>query len=111
MTDRELLVLAAKAVGINIRWQDWGNDRDSGYVYNVPWRGGFAVTKWNPLEDDGDALRLAVRLNLDIRGSMACGNMRYVTHGGSTYADLSTDHMEAQRGAIVRAAAEIGRGM
>lgn len=53
-TDRELLELAAKAAG---------------YKYHSP--AGYIVVdgipgNWNPLEDDGDALRLAVKLNMDI---------------------------------------------
>ncbi|EON13113.1 hypothetical protein [Pandoraea sp. SD6-2] len=60
MTDRELLELAAKAAGIEGSW--WG--QDFCYAYNgnlnipVPWR---------PLTDDGDALRLAVKLGLEIQ--------------------------------------------
>lgn len=45
MTDREMLELAAKAAGEESRC----GPRD-----------------WNPLEDDGDALRLAAKLLIDI---------------------------------------------
>ena len=53
MTDRELIEAAAKAAG----------------VYLAPeWRGHHKhLPDWNPLEDDGDALRLAVALLLDVR--------------------------------------------
>jgi hypothetical protein len=63
MTDRELLELAAKAAGI-----------DGGFVENDDWYGtGVVFTDendcnqtWNPLTDDGDALRLAVKLGFRI---------------------------------------------
>lgn len=54
MTDRELLELAAKAAGMRPgSWFDGYHDegRETG-------------DHWNPLTDDGDALRLAVRLGL-----------------------------------------------
>ena len=47
-SDRELLELAAKAAGI-----DW-------------WRVSEGFDNWNPLTDDGDALRLAGVLLLEI---------------------------------------------
>src|SRR5215204_6930481 len=55
MTDKERLEFAAKAAGIGRgRW-------DYDYVRNL----GHMVTRsmmWNPLTDDGEALRLAVQL-------------------------------------------------
>jgi hypothetical protein len=49
MTDRELLEAAAKAAGLDLRWQD-----------ERPHIGDWLARKWwNPLTDDGDALRLA----------------------------------------------------
>lgn len=51
MTDRELLEKAAKAAGY------WSAE------FNVP--EGFP-SNWDPLLDDGDALRLAVRLNIPV---------------------------------------------
>lgn len=45
MTDRELLELAAKAA--ELPPIEWGNPKRDA---------------WNPLEDDGDAMRLVVRL-------------------------------------------------
>ena len=51
MTDRELLEAAAKAAGMNHLWVD---EIDS------------VSPEWNPLEDDGDAMRLAVGLNLAV---------------------------------------------
>jgi hypothetical protein len=90
-TDRELLEAAAKAEG-------------HAYPWVLPARGG--ERPWNPLTDDGDALRLAVRLNLTV-------------HKGFVYTPTGKlfDHRDyanpiaATRRAIVRAAAEIGRSM
>ena len=59
MDDRELLELAAKAAGFGIENFLGGReivrrDPDGQPVY------------WNPLKDDGDALRLAVKLRLNL---------------------------------------------
>ena len=97
MTDRELLELAAKASGeLTAPW--YGNDA---YFDGV-------LSRWNPLEDDGDALRLAVYLFRDIHfwyfdNSVSVGNEQRVVCGD--------DPCAATRLAIVRAAAEVGRGM
>ena len=68
MTDRELLELAAKAAEINtIIWTE--SPRSNGQTAGCIWNGvghGDTAELWNPLTDDGDALRLAVRLGLDV---------------------------------------------
>lgn len=48
MKDRELLLLAAKALG----WPDPEIDDDG-----MLWDGEHAVSMWNPLQDDGDCAR------------------------------------------------------
>lgn len=61
MDDRTMLELAAKAVGI----VNEGFDEHSGYdVWWLPDANSYDA--WNPLENDGDALRLAVKLGLDV---------------------------------------------
>ena len=103
MTDRELLELAAKAAGVEIL--------DAGLVINGRYtvrKDGCGLDYWNPLTDDGDAMRLAVKLN-----------MRLVVHNGAAWANdkeephsfHADDKNAATRRAIVRAAAEIGRAM
>ena len=58
MNDRELLEAAAKAAENGAVWYAvLGMGIDGG---------GPFPTLWNPLEDDGDALRLAVRLNIPV---------------------------------------------
>jgi hypothetical protein len=93
MTDRELLELAAKACGIE--------EAKMRIEFN----------QWNPLTDDGDALRLAVRLRLVISPTDVTV-MAYepsTMSRGEVYAPIGSDPFAATRRAITRAAAEIGR--
>ena len=106
MTDKELLELAAKAAGIELH--HWCGDtfiRVSEYVDDA---GGY----WNPLTDDADALRLAVRLELDVEFWGGFDEVR-ITLSGNQLADedFNNDPYAATRRAIVKAAVEIGRGM
>lgn len=129
MTERELLELAAKAVG----WTGWRSKHgywnvtspegersthcqywnaycpDTGEKLREPtFADAIAETNWNPLTDDGDALRLAVKLKIcvDIHENGHCyaGDDVMVVEEG-------TDSYAATRRAIVRAAAEIGKEM
>ena len=90
--DRELLELAAKAAGI---WDYAENCID------IP---------WNPLTDDVDALRLAVKLGLDVDHF---GNSvvveAWVVGIQPCAVEYNSDRYAATRRAIVRAAAEIGK--
>lgn len=102
-TDRELLELAAKAAGIEGEYFE-----DAGGDYGIS-TGGTRI--WNPLEWDGDALRLAVKLEI--------WPVRYekviIVQRGTAYFDeiaecsIDDDPYAATRRAIVRAAAEIGK--
>lgn len=113
MTDRELLELAAKAAGLpvemdvegGIGWFAYGRDSD-----------GNVERWWNPLKDDGDALRLAVALMLGIDHNHTADDDRYVTVNDAGGKILAVDEFEddsrrneSTRRVIVRAAAEIGR--
>lgn len=104
MNDKELLELAAKAAGID-------------YIKDCIWvENGFYSPlakheriSWNPLTDDGDALRLAVNLGLVVEIGYA--------HRGFVAVRTNTDNWKefrepygkcgyaATRRAIVRAAA------
>jgi len=95
MTDRELLELAAKAVGIDLCW----NDAEAPGYYS-DFRGMPQWEYWNPLVFDGDALRLAVKLNLWEAVRLAHRQL-----GAPECPDLYA----ATRRAIVCAAAEIGK--
>jgi hypothetical protein len=111
MTDRELLQDAAKAAGIDLSAADWGGERDGFYwvIYDQPGR----VDYWNPLTDDGDALRLAVKADFDLVqfGDFARADYMIGTGYFSVNELYGTDPLAATRRAIVRAAAEIGKEM
>ena len=94
MTDREMLEFAAKAAGIEIEITATG----------LPWLAS-GKRPWNPLTDDGDAFRLAVKLHL------LYGINTDILNHYITLQLPSDDPYAATRRAIVRAAAEIGRNM
>ena len=111
--DREMLELAAFAVGIVGEWVEDSNLDD---YYKLPTTGILTRSEgrtriWNAETSSGDAFRLAVELRLDIMGSMTTGNIRYVRNSPDTCAILDVDSCAATRCAIVRVASEIGRKM
>ena len=102
-TDRELLEMAAKAAR-----------------YQYAKHGGYIVVdgipgNWNPLTDDGDALRLAVKLRLAIYPPEAEGEGATIgtpgVDGEWITEECAGDVFAATRRAIVRAAATIGKAM
>jgi hypothetical protein len=117
MTDKELLELAAKAAGIKII----GSFPNDGGPVWTDQPGGW----WGPLTGDGDALRLAAQLGLEIsfvdnddpngeQTTVIVGypeseirpcRVKYVQEFHNR------DIFAATRLAIVRAAAEVGRAM
>ena len=108
-TDRELLELAAKAAGYDFshKWNDKPNKDVVGFV--VYENGELLCTCWNPLTDDGDALRLAVKLTLEI--DVCRTGIAVRTPNGIKVlveAEDNPDAYSATRRAIVRAAAAIG---
>lgn len=104
MNDKELLEYAAKAVGIEITYHPDGVCRDVTGLH--PLQNIFSAKTWAPLTDDGDALRLAVKLELHVLVGMAQdGDGRIVVE------KEIDDPYSATRRAIVRAAAEIGKAM
>ena len=115
-TDRELLELAAKAAGVE--WFGYyGDDTVECQYLDI---GTNDVVPWNPLADDGDALRLAVKLGLFIShsaykpGENAYGFVRISWYGQRVEFEsekFTDDPYAATRRAIVRAAAEIGKAM
>jgi hypothetical protein len=97
MTDKELLELAAKAAELpECGWMG------PAFMYVKD----NQFTDWNPLTDDGDALRLAVKLNLFNTRSKG-----YEWPDAELFARHDEDPYAATRRAIVRAAAEIGKAM
>ena len=117
MTDRELLKRAAKAAGIELKW-------DGDFPCRIKRSGNSQA--WNPLEDDGDALRLAVKLGISItpypiynskaRHSVVAKQRRL----SDTLREANPTEVielyegspaKATRRAITRAAAAIGKAM
>lgn len=124
MNDRELLELAAKAGGYEFDLPMLGDGPalvlDGMKILGLRLAGGAI---WNPLTDDGDALRLAARIGMivDVRygermKEMQCHNRitYWVTPSNGMTVDCDnpgSDNLASIRRAIVRAAAEIGRAM
>ena len=103
MDDRKLLELAAKAIGITY------SVTKNGVFMVAPYANPLAKQEWNPLTDDGDALRLAVNLGLVVDCSRPSAGRPFYSH---IHAELECqDHYAATRRAIVRAAAAIGEQM
>jgi hypothetical protein len=102
--DKELLELAAKAAGIEI-------------ISDAGEKGLWIKHKflaWNPLTDDGDALRLAVKLNLSMDlfdDAIFVGYTPNSNDCDQVREELNNDPYAATRRAIVRAAAAIGQEM
>jgi len=105
MTDKELIELAAKAAGYPPDDSAWDDEI------------------WNPLEDDGDALRLAVRIGIDLLFTAEDVEAVATQHARQEDQEMISpwaceswtlkpqDPYAATRRAIVRAAAEIGKEM
>lgn len=107
-TDHELLELAARIHGAKphiIHAGEWYDDLTPDRLF------------WNPLRDDGDVLRLAVNLGLEVyKGNDEVGDLAgvvYFIEGRSRpkvaieYYKDHDDAFSATRRAITRAAAEI----
>ena len=96
VTDRELIEIAATVAGY--KHNGW-HFADGSLALE-----GFNDKRWNPLTDDGDALRLAVKLEIDI-----CFGANYVIADGVQQPTVNNanDPCAAVRQAIVRAAAEL----
>ena len=113
--DKTLLELAAKAAGLTYEWD--GNGRY--LLVEVPWRNYANLEQWNPLTDDGEALRLAVQQGLEIcrdhdeiRGEYVEVFYRPYKYARQKscieYHKDHPDQVAATRRAIVRAASSIG---
>ena len=111
MSDTELLVLAAKAAGMKLVYAP-----DNGPLRGCQFIDGKSAA-WNPLNNDGDALRLASGLKLGICYHHKDDNPAVTVmvsrewHGcfRECHELISGDTLSATRRAIVRAAAEIGK--
>ena len=126
-TDKELLELAAKACGLLKEYCGGEFTNFGAFLMPTPERPDFSkagaeaidekpveLVKWNPLTDDGDALRLAVKLNIafafDVNPSL--GDL-FAAAGvglprGVSERVINGDKEAAARRAIVRVAANLG---
>jgi len=116
LTDRELLELAAKAAGIGpvLCYESARN------CLRIGGRDSYRL--WRPLQDDGDAFKLLIDLNLEVERNDQ-GERFYVGRfGDAKWMEDADDHWfeggderesrnKAFRTAIVRAASEIGEAM
>lgn len=98
MTDKELLEKAAKAA-------------DEGIVFYGECLRAQTGREWNPITDDGDALRLAVKLGLDIEFYETSTHVYDDKSEKSFEEEHDGDPYAATRRAIVKAAAEIGKNI
>ena len=108
-SDRELLERAAKAAGYGVEVVSSREQGGTVSFYMKP-----DLLWWNPLEDDGDALRLAVKLRMLLHiidlGSLHDGDAPFsaaiTAHPFADERELhGADPCAATRRAIVRAAA------
>lgn len=112
-TDKELLEMAARAAGYThlTEWSESISDYDSEH-YGEPALhaagSGGQCQSFNALKDDGDALRLAVKLQFDVIPKWG-ENCVCIIGGGDHFEEpQQPDIYAAMRRAIVRAAAAIG---
>jgi len=116
MNDKELLTLAAKAIGglhqenakrVGLELVTHETAMSPFWMID-----GRHSHHWNPLANDGDAFRLAVKLKLLVApcatGEVAAASM---CHSVECLESLADDSRAATRRAIVRAAARIGLEM
>ena len=117
-SDRELLEWAAKAYGLNGEYykkqrmvREFVFVIDEGMIAS----GRTAISLWNPLTNDGDAFRLAVKLKIEIERSQYSDNSVYAgppcTAKWREEPDGEYDIFAASRRAVVCAAAIIGEEM
>ena len=114
MTDLQLLELTAKAAGL-----EWHDRKSAGLEWHDSRIWVDEITDyipWNPLTDDGDALRLAVKLKLSIYFPEDNSvSVSYLTGKGTArcWTEYFNDDNaeELVRRAITSLAAEIGKEM
>lgn len=97
MNDKDLLELAARAAGIRCDLSE--PSIITGARHQCFFDADGYQFGWNPLESDGDALRLAVKIKWVPSRVEVVG------------LSMNEDPYAATRRAIVRAAAQIGKGM
>ena len=129
MTDKETLILAAKAAGKDLsgfEWyeksepHEWAKARGIAYAWGFmrvanPMKGIGKTESWNPFESSGDCFRMETALSIDIEWSDVFNYVYAMLAFGDTairateyFADHNGDKDKARRYASTRAAALIG---
>ena len=93
MDDSKLIELAAKSIGLTLKYNYLG--------------GQDASQSWDPLEDDGDAFCLAVKLRIEFRCSDILGQASARMNDFESIVEIDGDEYAAIRRAIVLVAAKI----
>lgn len=93
-TDRELLELAARAAGLRVKFEEVHG------CYWIELGQGIPIDVWNPLDHDGDALRLAMATKVIFDMQDHLGSLIFEEGPQPSFE-------QAVRRAIVRAAAAI----
>lgn len=110
MSDIELLWWAAKAAGLPLS-NEWDCAAEGRGI--IIGRGDGDLRPWNPLEDDGEAFRLSVMLQISVMSNIIryeASTIALTLAGIFIKEDMLKKSADvAARRAIVRAAAEIGR--
>ena len=115
ISDKILLESAAKATGFTVLRSRLNDPMHKDFLLKElgPRNPGQKAQPWNPLTDDGDALRLAVKMNIwfhteptgyAVASSDSDGTYEHVVR----YSDVGGDPCAAARRAIVLTVASIG---
>ena len=112
MTDKELIIQAAKAVGITGRW----DERDKIFIVTYNNHGMPFYARWDPLIHADQALQIVIDLNLNVKHGWTEAEGKPLAmvvvsnqEGTVTYGEFKQDNARrAMLRAIVQVAAEIG---
>jgi hypothetical protein len=117
---KHMLLMAAKGAGYAVVWNEELKFTAGFYIEN---HDSGTLKIWNPLENDGDALRLAVKVQLSVHNdhknsnSVWCTlsiNEDLISETNGKYEsedEICEEDYAATRLAITRAAAAIGEAM
>lgn len=112
MTDQQLLKAAAQVAGLKVQRSRLSDPMCRDFLMDGEGarNPGQKSYPWNPLNDDGDALRLAIKLGIEIGDFHQYGRAlatRGHTRGWGEFWEAGPDPFAATRRAIVRAAASM----
>lgn len=116
MTDRELLIMAARAAGYNLcsTWDTSDTQKAWASIWTKDWAGRLTTKLWNPLVNAKDAFDLIFIMNFEVERNKRNSRFYVGPTGKAKLMEDSDDHDSAEQAfhyAIVRAAAQIGQEM